>query len=62
MPAFAPGARPAPTLVANYRGPEDHVSTRVKIDMSDKILWYAPEATPFLTLTGKIKGKPSAYP
>ena len=61
MPAFAPGARTEPTLVANYRGPEDHVSTRVKIDMADKILWYAPEATPFLTLTGKIKGKRKAF-
>lgn len=61
MPAFAPNARPEPTLVANYRGPEDHVSARVKIDMADKILWYAPEATPFLTLTGKIKGKRKAF-
>ena len=61
MPAFAPGARSEPTLVANYRGPEDHVATRVKIDMADKILWYAPEATPFLTLTGKIKGKRKAF-
>lgn len=61
MPTFAPNARPEPTQVANYRGPEDHVSTRVKIDMADKILWYAPEATPFLTLTGKIKGKRKAF-
>ncbi len=61
MPAFSPNPRSEPTLVANYRGPEDHVSTRVKIDMSDKILWYAPEATPFLTLTGKIKGKRKAF-
>jgi len=61
MPDFAPGARTAPTLVSNYRGPEDHVSTRVKIDMKDKILWYAPEATPFLTLTGKVKGKRKAF-
>jgi len=61
MADFAPGARPNPTIVANYRGPEDHVSTRVKIDMADKILWYAPEATPFLTLTGKIKGKRKAF-
>jgi hypothetical protein len=61
MADFSPGARPSPTLVSNFRGPEDHVSTRVKIDMSDKILWYAPEATPFLTLTGKIKGKRKAF-
>lgn len=61
MPEFQPGSRTEPTLVANYRGPEDHVSTRVKIDMKDKILWYAPEATPFLTLTGKIKGKRKAF-
>lgn len=61
MADFAPGARPSPTLVSNFRGPEDHVSTRVKIDMADKILWYAPEATPFLTLTGKIKGKRKAF-
>jgi hypothetical protein len=29
--------------------------------MADKILWYAPEATPFLTLTGKIKGKRKSF-
>jgi hypothetical protein len=61
MADFSPAARTAPTLVSNFRGPEDHVSTRVKIDMADKILWYAPEATPFLTLTGKVKGKRKAF-
>lgn len=61
MPEFEVGSRTDPTIVAGSRGPEDHVSTRVKIDMKDKILWYAPEATPFLTLTGKVKGKRKAF-
>lgn len=61
MPEFEPGSRTDPTIVNASRGPEDHVSTRVKIDMKDKILWYAPEATPFLTMTGKIKGKRKAF-
>ena len=61
MPEFSPGTRTAPTNVSGSRGPEDIQSTRVKIDMKDKILWYAPEATPFLTLTGKIKGKRKAF-
>ena len=61
MPEFSAGARTAPTNVSGSRGPEDIQSTRVKIDMKDKILWYAPEATPFLTLTGKIKGKRKAF-
>lgn len=61
MPDFAPNPRTDPTLVAGYRGPEDHVSQRVVVDMKDKILLYMPEATPFMTVTAKIKGKRKAF-
>lgn len=61
MPDFAPNSRVDPTIIDNYRGPEDHVSNRVVVDMSDRVLLYMPEATPFLTVTGKIKGKRKAF-
>jgi hypothetical protein len=54
-------ARTEPTPVTGYRAPEDGISNRVVIDMADKILLFMPEAQPFLTLTGKIKGKRKAF-
>jgi len=61
MGDFEPNPRTEPTSVSGYRGPEDLLSNRVVADMKDKILFYQPEATPFLTLTGKIKGKRKAF-
>ena len=61
MADFAPNPRSEPTPITAYRGPEDHVAQRVVMDMKDRILLYQPEATPFLTLTGKIKGKRKAF-
>lgn len=58
--AFNPGQRPDPTIVAGARGPESHVAQRVVVDMKDQILLYMPSATPFLTITGGIKGKRKA--
>lgn len=60
MPDFAPNPRQEPTGVSGYRGPEDQLSNRVVVDMENRILMYMPDATPFLTLTGKIKGKRTA--
>lgn len=60
MPAFEPNPRTDPTLVNSYRGPEDHTANRVVLDMKDSILHFMPEATPFMTVTGKIKGKRKA--
>jgi hypothetical protein len=57
MSDFTPNPRTEPTGVSGYRAPEDLLSNRVVVDMQDRILMYQPEATPFLTLTGKIKGK-----
>jgi hypothetical protein len=57
MPDFEPLPRTDPTLVAGYRAPTDQVSTRPVIDMADRILLYQPNATPLLTITGRIKGK-----
>lgn len=61
MAEFEPGARPEPSLVSGYRGPEDALTQRTVVDMRDRILLYQPEATPFLTLSGKIKGKRKAF-
>ena len=60
MPAFNPGPAPEPTVINNYRGPEDHTSGRVVVDMKDQILFYRPSATPFLTITSGIKGSRTA--
>lgn len=46
-----------PTTISGYRAPEDQVAERVVVDMENTILRYMPEAQPFLTLTGRIKGK-----
>lgn len=56
MADFAPQPRTEPTFVTGYRGPEDQLSNRVVVDMKETILLYQTEATPFLTLTGHIKG------
>lgn len=61
MPDFVPVPRAEPASIPQYRGPEDHVANRVVLDMKDQILLYQPEATPFITLTGKIKGKRKAF-
>lgn len=60
MTDFQPQARSEPTQISGYRAPEDQLSNKIVVDMSNKILRYIPEATPFLTLTGKIKGKRKA--
>lgn len=57
MSDFQPQARTEPSFIAGARGPEDQLSNKVVIDMQDKIHLIRPAATPFLTLTGKIKGK-----
>lgn len=61
MPDFEPLPRPEPTTVSGYRAPEDQVAARLVVDMADRIIRYMPEATPFLTLTGGIKGKRKAF-
>lgn len=54
---FQPNPSQEPTAISGYRAPEDQQSAKLRIDMSDKILLYAPSATPFLTMSGKVKGK-----
>jgi len=61
MPAFEPNPRQDPTLVTGVRGPEDALTERTVVDMRDKIEMYMPEATPFLTLSGKVKGKRTVH-
>lgn len=61
MPDFEPLPRTEPSRIDGYRAEGDLVSNRLVIDMKDQILLYMPEATPFLTLTGKIKGKRKAF-
>lgn len=53
----APNARTAPTLISGSRGAEQLNSARVVVDMEDEILMYQAEATPLLTLSGKIGKK-----
>lgn len=60
MADFEASPRTDPTVVTGYRTPENQLTNRVVIDMRDKIYLMVPEATPFLTLTGKIKGKRTA--
>lgn len=57
MPDFEPLPRTEPTMISGYRAEDDLDSKRVVLGMDDTILRIMPEATPFLTLTGKIKGK-----
>jgi hypothetical protein len=44
-------------MITGQRGHEQLNSVRVKPEVADKILMYAPEATPFLTLTGRLRDK-----
>lgn len=60
MAEFNPNPRTAPTLVTSTRGPENQNTARVVVDMEDQILLYQPEATPLLTLTGKMRKKREA--
>lgn len=60
MADFNPNARTAPTLVSGTRGPENQNTARVVVDMEDDILLYQPEATPLLTLTGRMRKKREA--
>lgn len=60
MADFSPNSRTAPTLVSGTRGPENQNTARVVVDMQDEILLYQPEATPLLTLTGKMRNKREA--
>lgn len=60
MPAFNPNERTAPTTISGSRGHEQLNSARVVVDMQDDILLFQPEATPLLTLTGKLRKKREA--
>ena len=60
MAEFNPNPRTDPTLVSGTRGPESQNAARVVVDMQDEILLYQPEATPLLTLTGKMRKKREA--
>lgn len=60
MADFNPNARTAPTMVTGTRGPENQNTARVVVDMQDEILMYQPEATPLLTLTGRMRKKREA--
>jgi hypothetical protein len=60
MADFSPNPRTDPTLISGARGPEDHVSSRVVVDMQDRILLFMPSATPFTTITAGIKGRRTA--
>lgn len=60
MASFVPNPRTAPTLVSGTRGPENQNTARVVVDMEDEILLYQPEATPLLTLTGRMRKKREA--
>src|SRR3990172_612751 len=60
MAEFNPNLRTDPTLVSGTRGPESQNAARVVVDMQDEILLYQPEATPLLTLTGKMRKKREA--
>jgi Family of unknown function (DUF5309) len=44
-------------MISGQRGPEQLNSVRVKPDVSETILFYVPEATPLLTLTGLMRDK-----
>lgn len=57
MADFEPTPRGEPTLISGTREHLDLNTSRVVIDMKDRIHFYQPEATPFLTMTGKVKGK-----
>src|SRR3972149_7238381 len=60
MAEFNPNPRTDPTLVSGTRGPENQNTARVVVDRQDEILLSQPEATPLLTLTGKMRKKREA--
>lgn len=60
MPDFEPLARTEPTNVSGYRTPDALNTSRVVVDMQDRILLYQPDVTPFLTMSGRVKGKRKA--
>lgn len=60
MSEFGPNSRTAPTIIPGLRGHENLNASRVVVDMEDEILLYQPEATPLLTLTGKLRRKREA--
>jgi hypothetical protein len=60
MADFNPNARTAPTMISGARGHENLNASRVVVDMQDDILRFQPEATPLLTLTGKMRRKREA--
>lgn len=47
-------------MISGSRGHEQLNSARVVVDMADQILLFQPEATPLLTLTGKMRRKREA--
>jgi hypothetical protein len=47
-------------MISGSRGHEQLNSARVVVDMADDILVYQPEATPLLTLTGRMRRKREA--
>lgn len=49
-----PNPRTAPTLISGSRGTENLNSARIVVDMEDEVHFYQPNATPLMTLTGKI--------
>jgi hypothetical protein len=60
MAEFNPNSRSAPSMISGSRGHEQLNSARVVVDMADDILVYQPEATPLLTLTGRMRRKREA--
>jgi hypothetical protein len=57
MADFEPNPRSEPTLISGTRESFDLNTSRVVVDMEDSIHFFQPEATPFLTMTGRVKGK-----
>jgi hypothetical protein len=60
MPEFNPNARTAPSMISGSRGHEQLNSSRVVVDMQDDIVLIQPNATPLLTLTGRMRKKREA--
>lgn len=60
MAEFNPNSRTAPNMISGSRGHEQLNASRIVVDMQDDILLYQPEATPLLTLTGKLRRKREA--
>lgn len=60
MAEFAPNSRTAPSTISGSRGHEQLNAARVVVDMQDDILLFQPEATPLLTLTGRMRRKREA--